>query len=496
MAEHGNDSDEKLQVQVKNESAGTAARKLTVTIPADQVDQKFETSIGALNSQAVVPGFRKGRVPKALLEKRFGKALGEEARRELISQAYSQAIQDESIDPVGEPEIHDEESLPELERGKSFEFSFTIEVMPEFDIPEFGSIKVSKPMMEISDEHISAEITRTQYRFGNGERTKGPLEAMDKVMGPVKVVIEGSDEVFFENDQIVVVVPSPDEDEGQGQVLGLIIDGLAEMMIGKSVPCEIELETVGPKGHEREEIRDKKLTITFSAREAERITPLTVEQLVEQLGIGSEENLREQVRMMLENRRDQEQRSAMREQVSDHLSETVKFELPEKLTSQQINRTMERQRMELIYQGLEAEEVETQLARMRGDTEDKAVKRLKLLFILTRIAKDMDITVGDDEINSRIAYMASQRGVRPDQLRNELQKSGGLGEIGLQIREHKAIDRIIDQAEVSEIPAEQWNEQFSGGQGGSPSGSKKKTKKKTTKKSTKKTSKKASGKSE
>ena len=179
--------------------------------------------------------------------------------------------------------------------------------------------------------------------------------------------------------------------------------------------------------------------------------------MAESLGLGAVENLREQVKLSLESRRDQEQRAAMREQAAEWLLEKVTFDLPEKMSGAQVARNIEMQRIQLQQQGLEEAQIEHRLAEIRGASEEDTRKRLRAFFILARLAQDLGIDVSDAELNASIVQMARSRGTRPDQIRTELQQNGRLNEMALAIREAKTLDRVLAKAKVTDVPAEEWN---------------------------------------
>ena len=186
----------------------------------------------------------------------------------------------------------------------------------------------------------------------------------------------------------------------------------------------------------------------------------------------------------------------MREQIQEHLAAKVDFPLPEQLSAAQLTRMIERQRIELLQRGLEPEQVETHLARMRGATESQSRDRLKLFFVLAAFAEKLGIEVTEQEINGSIAAMARQRNERPEKLRNELTQGNRLNEVALQIRESKTCDKLLESTTITDIDAKAWNEEVAvkrgvarGEDGGeSAAKSKKKTTKKTTKKKTTKKS--------
>jgi len=445
-----------LSPTVVVEDAGPARKRLTITIPAKSVDDRIETSYGALQTEASVPGFRRGRVPRALLEKRFGSAILQEARSQLIADACSQAVKDQKLKAVSQPEFDDAVRDLKLERGKPVSFKIDIEVMPDFELPKLEGVPIKRPTVEVTDEHIEAELRRNEFRFGTPSRIDGPFKPLDRMLGRVVVTLNDDDKVFFESNEAVVVVPDV-EDKGRGQLLGILFEDLGPRLEGRKVGDEVVFETIGPEGHEREEIRGAKVKITYSIREAERITPATPEELAEQFGLGTVENLKAQIRLGLERRRDAEQRSAMREQVYAYLTDAVDFALPEKLSQGQVQRNLDIMRMEMLHRGMDGDEVEHRLAETRGASETETRRRLRLFFILLRLAEHFKVEVSEAEINGRIAQMAASRNLRPDQARAELQKANRLGDVALSIREGKTADRIIDRAVITDVKAADWN---------------------------------------
>lgn len=439
--------------------AGPARKRLTITIPAESVDGRIEMSYGALQSEASVPGFRRGRVPRALLERRFGSALISEARSQLLADAYSKALEEKKLKPVSQPELDESTKELTLERGKPFTFTVDVEVVPEFELPKLEGVAIRRPVAEISAAHIDDELRRNLFRFGTPARIEGPFQPLDRLLGRVVVHLNDSKDVFFESNDALVVVPDV-EDKGRGQLLGLLFDDLGPRLEGHKVGDELVFETTGPESHEREEVRGAKVHITYTLREAERITPATPEELAESLGLGTVENLREQIKLGLERRRDAEQRGAMREQVFRHLTDTIDFELPEKLSQAQVQRNQDVMRMEMLHRGQDSEEVERRLAEMRTAGEAETRRRLRLFFILARLAEHFNVEVSEGEINGRIAQIAASRNLRPDQVRAELQRANRLGDVGLSIREAKTADRIIDRAVITDIDAAKWNEEF------------------------------------
>jgi trigger factor len=449
-------TESQLDVEITLTETAPCTKQIKLHVPAAAVDARLELALSAFMSDAALPGFRKGKAPRALLEKRFGGSILNETRGQLMSEAYTKAIEDNKLRPISEPRPVDSEVIPELTRGKPFYFTVEIEVAPEFATPDFTSFEVKKPTIEVTPDHIEGEILRQSYRWGTPARIEGPLENLDRMLGKAVVSVEGREGAYFETDKALCVVPAK-EDEGKGALLGLLFDGLDVALLGKKVGDTVKVSTTGSDSHEREELRGKKITIEYTIVEAERITPRTNKELAEMFGVETEELFMEQVKDALEQRRDGEQRAAMREQIAEQLISKIDFELPTKLTEEQATRTIEQQRMELLSRGIDPASVETRLAELRGKSEQSARDRLKLFFIMARLAEYFGVNVTEQELNGRIAAMAAQQNARPEQMRAQIEKSGRMNEVVSVIRDAKVSDRIIAQAKVTDIAADEWN---------------------------------------
>ena len=442
--------------EVAIEDVGPAAKRLTITISSEVIGRKLTESLGALANEATLPGFRRGKIPRRLLERRFGSAVRSEAKDQLIADAYAKAIEANAIKPIGEPEASEAIRALEIEEGEPLTFSLDVEVVPEFELPALDAIEIKKPLLEITQEHIEAHLNRQQQRLGTATRIESGFEAGDRISAHVTVAAEGDDEPLIEDDDALIICPGT-EGGGRGHVVGLMIDDLAQRLSGCRVGQVITIDTQGPDAHELEALRGKKLVVSVRVTSAQRIEPATVEEVVEKFSFGTQDNLREQIKLVLQHQRDQEQAAAMRQQISEHLLANVDFELPQKLSAVQVARNLEGHRLELLYQGLTPEEVETRLAETRAEAETQARNRLKLFFLMQKLAEHFKVEVSEQEVNGRLAEMAAQHGQRPEQLRTELARTGRLPELARMVMEHKATDRVIANATITEVSAEEWN---------------------------------------
>jgi len=438
--------------------AGPSKKKLSIEIPAEVVAEKVQQSLDALSYEAQLPGFRKGRVPRQLIERRFGQNVREEARSQLISSAYAQAVEEHKLRVLGEPVINE---LPEVtaDATEPLTFDVEVEVLPEFEVPEFESIKVYRPEVEVNDERVEEEIKRICLNEGDlVERDE--TEPGDYLTG--HGIMTGDDGTEFYNIPGAVVQAPPEEKEGRGMILGVLVDDFGQQ-IGKPKPGDtFEVKTVGPEAHEVEELRGKNLTITFKVERIDRIVPAKLEDLIGRLGLPDEETLRSAIRQRMEQRARVEQSQAVRTQLADHVLESVEIDLPERMTAVQAGRMLERRRMELMHRGVDPQQIEEHIAELRASSQERAARELKLFFILNRLAQDLNVRVDEAELSGRIAQMAASINIRPEKLRQDLIQANRLPMVAHQIQEEKVFDTLLEKAEVEDVSAEEFEKLMEG----------------------------------
>ena len=442
-----------LENDVTITDAGPSRKKLAITIPAESVEQKIGDSLDTIAVEAAMPGFRKGHAPRALIERKFGDAVKAEAKNQLIAQAYSQAVEANKLKVIGDP-VGDLGDTLVLERGKPLSCELVVEVVPEFELPELEGLEVDKPILEVSDEMVGAEIEKILINEGSLEELEqaGPG---DYVTGHA-VMRDDQGNEHYNIEGAVIQVPTKEKGP-KGMILGLIVDDFADQ-IGLPKPGDsLTVKTTGPEQHEIEGVRNADLTITFRVDRADRIVPAEIGELSERFGLESEDQLKEVVRTRMEQRVQVEQMNVMHQQVAAQLLEKTEIALPERLTAQQAGRILDRKRVELMHRGVEPQEVEEHIAELRAGSNNAAVQELKLFFLLNAVAEKMDVTVNEAEVNGRIAQLAASRQIRPEALRQELIQTNRVGTVVQQIREHKAMGAVLEKAKITEMPAEEFN---------------------------------------
>lgn len=437
--------------------AGPCLRSITITIPGDAVTGHIDGALAMLSESAALPGFRPGRVPRRLLEKKFGAEVRNDARQRMISEAYQQAVQDHDLEVLGDPEADDIADLV-VEPGKDVTVTLDVEVAPVFDLPELDGVDVKKPLIEITDERIQSNIDRMALNEGDLDPQDEPQKG-DYLIGHGVMHEKGAADdatPLLDLQGAVVRIPE-DKDEGRGMILGITVDDFADQFGMPKAGESATVSCTGPESHEREEVRGKEVEIAFTVDQVQRIIPASVDQLVTKYGLPGESELREAIKQQLEQRVRVEQQQAMRQQVARHLLGVVDFELPEKVSARQAARNLQRQALELHQRGVDQSVIEERLAELRNASSEIARRELKLFFILARVSKELDVQVTEQEVLGNIAQMAAARGERPEALRDQLVKSGRVNHLAQQIREHKTLDALLEKASVEELPVDDYN---------------------------------------
>lgn len=477
-------TEESPAYEVTIADAGPACKALTITIPEAKIKEKVEESYQTLQDDAVLPGFRKGRAPRRLLEKRFASGVSDDVKNALLSETYTKALEDNKLDPLGDPEVDDIENLKLPDSG-DLTFTVKVEVTPDVQLPDFDSIKVEKVKIQVTDESVADEIERIQQQAGTPTQPEdAEIQVEDYVMTDTTILAgedAGEDAEVIAHFPGAYILVNGEDKEFKGHVAGIVVEELGKKLAGKKPGDDLTVSMTGPSSHENEDIKDKPITLKIKLSSIHRIEPASVATVAERMGLQGEEELKERVRTMLQQRAEQNQQADVYQQVCDQLVEKVDLELPAGITGRQTERVLRRQAMDLAYRGTPEDQIEEKMAELRGESEEAATKQLKQFFILDKASKDLDIDVDENELNQRIVMMAMQQNRRPDKLRQEMMRQGQIEQLYLQLREQKTLDKIIEQATVTEVDAPE----------GAPAeteakdaAKKKSTKKKTSKKKT------------
>ncbi|HSV15182.1 MAG TPA: trigger factor [Tepidisphaeraceae bacterium] len=437
-------AEEKFEYPIKIEDAGPATKKVSVEIPADRIKSKLDEQFKELRREAAIPGFRPGHAPAKLIAKRFGDDVKDQVRRSLISESYAQAVEKNDLQVLGEPQFENEASISQLPDSGGLTYTFEIEVQPDITLPNLTGIQVKKPKIEVKDENVEQAMNNLREQQG----TLIPVEDRgvqdkDYITADVHIKLDGN-VVAHQHDAQLVARPA--------RIGGIEVADFEKQIEGAKAGETKTITAKAPDNHPTEAIRGKDVQIEILVKDIKRLELVEITpEFLEDLGFSSEQELRDALREQMVERIDYDVAQAQREQVMKYLLDNTTFELPRKMSAKQVDRVVQRRAIDLLMRGVPREQVDAQLQHLRAGAVDEAARELKLFFILQKIANDQQTDVEEAELNGRIALLAAQRGARPEKLKQEMAKDGSLSNLYVQMREQKALDKILESATIEEV---------------------------------------------
>ena len=444
QAETKAETKDEIKNIVKITDAGPCKKKISVEVPPEKISKALDEQYEDLRKNALVPGFRKGRAPRRLLEKRFGKESTEQVKLKLLIDASDKAMKDNNIEAIGEPILdHDKIELPE--KG-SLKFEFEIETRPEFKLPELQGLPVEKPKLEVSDEQVELEVTELQKRMGTWKPKDGKIALDDQIVADVTLKADGETEKIL-NSEIYI--------RPRGFAGKVVIDDLDKLLIGAKAGDTKTTETDVPATFFEEKYRGKKVEVEIKINDVKALVPVELnEEFFKRVGIADINELKTNLRQRNEKNLQRQQQDAMRQEVRNYLLGKITLDLPADVVADQSSHILQRQYTRMLLQGAKAEDIKKQMEQLKASSEEQARESLKAFFIMDAVAKKFGIEATDEEINGYIAQAAMYRQVRPEKLREQMSRDGSLAEAAMEIREIKCIDKILETAKITEVAPE------------------------------------------
>lgn len=451
MSETETQTDNLPEIKVNVEDIGAARKKITLEIPQERIQAKITEAYGELQRDAVLPGFRKGRAPKRLIEKRFGGELRNTVKGQVVAEGYQKAIEDNKLDAIGEPEV--DLAKVELPESGSLTVTMEVEVTPEFELPNLEGLEVKKPKLEASDERLNLAVENLRRHFGNWVDADAGATENDVVLADVKVQ-DPDNNIITEQPMVQLAVK-------EGNIAGVKFADLGEKLKGATPNSTVTLKGTAPEDHPQESLRNKELTITISVKEVKHLKlPEVNEEFATMLGFDSVDQLKGDLRERLVVQLEQETKNAMAQQVYRFLLGHTKLELPPNLSNRQMVNVLRRRATEMMQRGVPEADIAQHIDQLRISSAQQAAVDLKLFFILSKLGEQYGVEVSEAELNARIAQMSEMYGRRPEKLKSELAQRGQLEQLYLQVRDGKVVDKIVESAKVTEVDEKTLAEEF------------------------------------
>ena len=420
---------------------------LRVEIPADKVNGERDQIVRGYASKARVPGFRPGKAPRAVVEKRFQKEIADELNGALFNEAYDEAMKQESLHVLdfGVPE-----DVTTHANG-SITFVSKLTLAPEVTLPEYKGVTVSVPLSAVPDEEIEAQLTALQERFADFNAIEGRPAAMGDF-----TVIDYTSTVEGKPTEEFLGKPAGYLSSREGFWVRLdekaFLPGFAAQLVGMNADDSKEITITLPEDFPIEELRAKEIIFQTTVKELkEAILPALDDEMAARLAPGKTmEDIKGIIRENMAGERDRKISDMKVNQIVAHFNSQVSFELPEDLVFQETQSQADAMVKHGVKSGMTENEIESQQGEIFASAGQQAVSNLRTNFILQEIARVEKITVSDNELINHLAQIAASRKVAPKKFIKDMQRAGRLPNIRSSMAIGKTIDFLVEHANVVE----------------------------------------------
>lgn len=431
-----------LTVDIKSPSA--CERRVTVTIPRDDINRYFDNAYGELMPTSNVPGFRTGRAPRKIVEHRYKDEVSNQVKSSLLMDSLGQISDDKRFTAISEPNF-DLEAIEVPDEGP-MTFEFTIEVRPEFDLPEWKGLKLKRLTRKFTDADVDAQLEQMLARYGQLVPFDGAASPGDYVTVNITSTADGK-QVAREEDTVVRIRPTLSFTDGQIEGFDKLMQGVSA---GDTKSASAKLTEDAPNA----DVRGKNVAVEFEVLEVKRLKlPELTPDFLQEIGdFETEAQLRDAIRQNLERQLEYQQQRDARTQITSLLTKSADWQLPPALLERQSARELERAVMELRRSGFSESEIRARENLLRQNSKASTATALKEHFILERIAEEEKIDVAEGDYEKEIFLIAMQSGESPRRVRAQLEKRGLMDVLRNQIIERKVLEAVQKEAKFKDEP--------------------------------------------
>ncbi len=427
--------------------------QLTFEVDAETFDKALDQAFKKVVKNVSVPGFRKGRVPRPIFEKRFGvEVLYQDALDIVVPDAYAKAVEESGIEPVAQPEI----DIEQIEKGKDLVLTATVVVKPEVKLGQYKGLEVTKVDTEVTEEEVNAEIETLQKRYAELViKEDEPAEKGDTVVIDFEGFIDGE---AFEGGKA----------ENYSLELGSnsFIPGLEDQLVGVRAGDEKEVNVTFPEDYHDEKLAGKDAVFKVKVHE---VKALELPELDDDFAIDVDDEvetfaeLKEKIKKRLQENKEHMARHRIENEVIDLAAKNAEIDVPEEMIDSEIERMINELNQQFRAQGLNLDLYQqmtgNKLDDLKESMREDAEKRVRANLTIEAIAEAENIEVTDEEVNEELEKMADMYNLSVDKIKEML---GSTDPVKNDLRMRKAVDLLVDtavQVEKVEEPKEQPKEE-------------------------------------
>ncbi|QNI03113.1 trigger factor [Halomonas sp. SH5A2] len=421
-------------MQVSVETTSQIERRITIQVPAGEIDEAVNTRLKETAKNVRLNGFRQGRVPMAVVRQRYGESVRNEVVGEVMRERYVRAITDEGFNPAGYPQIEPVVN----EAGKDFEFVATMEVYPEVELASIEGTEVERPVVDITEADVDEMIDTLRKQNATFEEVDSAAEDGDQVTIDFQGYL--GDEPFEGGSA-----------EGHELVIGSnsFIPGFEEQLIGAKAGDDKTVQVTFPDDYQAEHLAGKEATFKVKVHKVSRqALPEVDAEFIERFGVegGDETKFRAEIKKNMAREADQAIDNRVKQQVLDALKKANEIPVPSALVQQETD-GMKRQAAQQFGLGEDFD-----VSQLPNELfEEQAKGRVQVGLLLAEVIKANELDASDDEIKAKVEELAEQyqdpSEVVDYYMGNEQMKT----QVKSAVLEEKAVDKLLEQATVADV---------------------------------------------
>jgi trigger factor len=426
-------------MNVKVEKIEKNVVALEIEIEQAQFDSGMEKAYQKVSKKVTVPGFRKGKAPRALIERHVGKEyLKEEALDFIVPEAYMQAIKETGLEPIDRPQV----DLVQMEEGKPLIFKATVEVKPEVQLGQYIGLEATKQETEITDQEIDEEIQKLRQRHAQMVNLEeGTAELKDITMIDFEGFVDGTAFPGGAGTEYSLELGS-----------GSFIPGFEEQLIGVKAGETKEVNVTFPENYHSADLAGKAamFKITVKSIKRKELAELDDEFAKDVSEFETLQELKDDLLNRLKEAAQEKNNNAVKDELVDKVVEVSVVDVPNIMVEQKIDNMVQSFSQRLVMQGLKLEDYlkwnNSDMETVRKDYRQSAEKAVKIDLVLEAIAEKESIAATDEDIDSKAEEMAKRYNSTPDMFRQWLESGGNLENLKKSIIIDKTVDFLQEKA--------------------------------------------------
>ena len=425
-------------MNVNVEDISSIKKKVSIEISEDQVAKEVDSFYKDLGKKAKIKGFRPGKVPRNILERYFKDYVKAEVVQKLVQETYPTALSEANLQPVSNPMI----DPGEMESGKPFQYSVTIEVKPEIKLEEYLGLNVEGKKEEVKDEEVEERLKALQNLHANLKTIEEarPIQKGDFVIVDYEAKMDGKP---LEEGKAIDFTVEVGSDR--------FIPAFEEKLIGLKSEEEREIEVLFPEDYGYKKWAGKTIAFHVKIKEIkEKILPILDDEFAKDLGdYSSLEELKVKLKQEIEREKKLAFDRQLKDQMIDQLLQKSTFDVPESLVDEQAKTLVSDLKLRLAAQGMKIDSLGVSEEKLQSDYRETAMKQVRTFLILEKIAAQEGITVTDEEVEGRLREISERTRQKYDVVKRHYEKNGLIPEVKAGIMNEKTLNFLLEKANIS-----------------------------------------------